>query len=126
VESAEWELYKKEPQREHKKNDDFAVCRECPEKHAALQRHIVAKHGITVQEYLQKWGNPPLIAPSVRDTARSKHAGKPRRYAVDKNGSVTTPKEKTEEKKTETIIPNERLPLLMTPRSLDVGWPESR
>src|SRR5437879_11280683 len=39
----EWELYKKDPQREHEQKDNFVVCRECPEKHAALQRHIIAK-----------------------------------------------------------------------------------
>jgi hypothetical protein len=80
VDQADWERYKKDPQREHEKGDDFVVCRECGEKHTALQRHIVAKHGITVQEYLEKWANPPLIAPSVPDTLRGKHAGKPRRY----------------------------------------------
>ena len=84
VNPAEWERYKKDPQREHKKKDDFIVCRECPEKHAALQRHIAAKHDITVPEYLEKWGNPPVIAPSVPDSLRRKHAGKPRRYARGK------------------------------------------
>lgn len=84
VSPAEWGRYKNDPHREEKKNDCFVVCRECAQRHSVLQRHITAKHHIPVERYIQKWGNPPLVALSLRDLFRRTRAGKPHKYARGK------------------------------------------
>ncbi|MBP1886437.1 MucR family transcriptional regulator [Sinorhizobium mexicanum] len=46
---------------------DFIICLEDGEKFKSLKRHLMAKYGLTPEQYREKWGLPadyPMIAPS--------------------------------------------------------------
>ena len=64
---------------------DFIICLEDGEKFKSLRRHLMAKYGLTPEQYREKWGLPadyPMIAPSyVRqrsELARASGLGKKR------------------------------------------------
>ncbi len=43
------------------------VCLECGQGHKMLKRHLTAAHGLTADEYRERWGlaqNYPLVAPN--------------------------------------------------------------
>jgi len=56
--------------------NDHLVCLECGKKFKSLKRHIKASHGLTPQEYRERWGlksDYPMTAPGYSE-ARSKLA----------------------------------------------------
>jgi hypothetical protein len=67
VNSDELKLYQADSLREERLGQkDFAVCRECGNKHALLHHHI-KRHKLTPQEYLEKWNYPPVVSPSFQE-----------------------------------------------------------
>ncbi|QFI70882.1 transcriptional regulator (plasmid) [Sinorhizobium alkalisoli] len=47
--------------------EDFIICLEDGKKFKLLRRHLMAKYGLTPEQYRRKWGLPadyPMIAPS--------------------------------------------------------------
>ncbi|ASY61159.1 MucR family transcriptional regulator [Sinorhizobium sp. CCBAU 05631] len=64
---------------------DFIICLECGKKFKSLKRHLMAKYGLTPQQYREKWGLPgdyPMVASSYAqkrsDLARALGLGKKR------------------------------------------------
>ncbi|MEJ7016004.1 MucR family transcriptional regulator [Sinorhizobium meliloti] len=64
---------------------DFIICLEDGEKFKSLRRHLMAKYGLTPEQYREKWGLPddyPMIAPSYArqrsELARASGLGKKR------------------------------------------------
>ncbi|RVH23329.1 MucR family transcriptional regulator [Sinorhizobium meliloti] len=64
---------------------DFIICLEDGEKFRTLRRHLMAKYGLTPEQYREKWGLPadyPMIAPSYArqrsELARASGLGKNR------------------------------------------------
>ena len=56
--------------------DDYIVCLECGGKFKSLRRHLQSRHGLTPEEYRQRWNLPadyPMVAKNYRE-ARSKLA----------------------------------------------------
>ncbi|WP_425336087.1 MucR family transcriptional regulator [Sinorhizobium numidicum] len=46
---------------------DFIICLEDGKKFKSLRRHLIAKYGLTPEQYREKWGLPadyPMIAPN--------------------------------------------------------------
>ncbi|MDK1376490.1 MULTISPECIES: MucR family transcriptional regulator [unclassified Sinorhizobium] len=64
---------------------DFIICLEDGEKFKSLRRHLMAKYGLTPEQYREKWGLPadyPMIASSYAqqrsELARASGLGKKR------------------------------------------------
>jgi len=64
---------------------DFIICLEDGQKFKSLRRHLMAKYGLTPEQYREKWGLPadyPMIAPSYArqrsELARASGLGKKR------------------------------------------------
>lgn len=64
---------------------DFIICLEDGGKFKSLRRHLMAKYGLTPEQYREKWGLPadyPMIAPSYArqrsELARASGLGKKR------------------------------------------------
>lgn len=64
---------------------DFIICLEDGEKFRSLRHHLMAKYGLTPEQYREKWGLPadyPMIAPSYArqrsELARASGLGKKR------------------------------------------------
>ncbi|MDX0321575.1 MucR family transcriptional regulator [Sinorhizobium meliloti] len=64
---------------------DFIICLEDGEKFNSLRRHLMAKYGLTPEQYREKWGladDYPMIAPSYArqrsELARASGLGKKR------------------------------------------------
>lgn len=52
---------------------DHIVCLDCGKKMKMLKRHISTEHGMTTDEYRQRWDLPPdypLVAPNYAETRR--------------------------------------------------------
>ena len=52
---------------------DHIVCLDCGQKMKMLKRHLSAEHGMTPEEYRQRWGLPsdyPMVAPQYAQTRR--------------------------------------------------------
>jgi len=52
---------------------DHIVCLDCGKKMKMLKRHISTEHGMTTDEYSQRWDLPsdyPLVAPNYAETRR--------------------------------------------------------
>lgn len=59
-------------------HDDHIVCLECGMKFKSLKRHLMSHHGMTPEEYRERWGlsaSYPMVAPNYA-AARSKLAKK--------------------------------------------------
>ena len=51
-------------------NRDFVVCLDCAYRGKTLRRHIATRHGLSPDEYRQRWGlrsNHPLTAPAYSE-----------------------------------------------------------
>src|ERR1700719_1939710 len=49
---------------------EYVVCLECGERGKPLRRHITTRHGLSRNEYLQRWGlqpDHPLTAPAYSE-----------------------------------------------------------
>ncbi|KQU85650.1 MucR family transcriptional regulator [Ensifer sp. Root31] len=64
---------------------DFIICLEDGKKFKSLRRHLMAKYGVTPEQYREKWGLPaeyPMVAPSYAqqrsELARASGLGKKR------------------------------------------------
>jgi predicted transcriptional regulator len=64
---------------------DFIICLEDGEKFKSLRRHVMAKYGLTPEQYREKWGLPadyPMVAPNYArqrsELARASGLGKKR------------------------------------------------
>lgn len=52
---------------------DHIVCLDCGKKMKMLKRHLMTEHGMTVDEYRQRWnlgGDYPVVAPDYAETRR--------------------------------------------------------
>lgn len=52
---------------------DHVVCLDCGKKMKMLKRHLSTEHGMTPDEYRQRWdlpGDYPMVAPDYADTRR--------------------------------------------------------
>lgn len=52
---------------------DHLVCLDCGKKMKMLRRHISSEHGMSPQEYREKWGlnaDYPMVAPDYAETRR--------------------------------------------------------
>lgn len=52
---------------------DYVVCLDCGKKMKMLKRHLSTDHGLTTDEYRQRWGLPadyPLVAPNYAERRR--------------------------------------------------------
>lgn len=52
---------------------DYIVCLDCGKKMKMLKRHISTDHGLTTDEYRQRWGlaaDYPLVAPNYAEKRR--------------------------------------------------------
>ena len=50
------------------------TCLDCGKKMKMLKRHLSTEHGLTVDEYRQRWGlasNYPMVAPAYAETRRT-------------------------------------------------------
>lgn len=59
-------------------HDDHIVCLECGMKFKSLKRHLMSHHGMTPEQYRERWGlsaSYPMVAPNYA-AARSKLAKK--------------------------------------------------
>jgi predicted transcriptional regulator len=53
---------------------DYIVCLEDGKKQKMLKRHLMTNHGMTPDEYRQKWGLPadyPMVAPNYAEQRRA-------------------------------------------------------
>lgn len=53
---------------------DHVTCLECGRKMKMLKRHLMADHGLTTEEYRERWGlaqDHPLVAPNYADHRRN-------------------------------------------------------
>jgi predicted transcriptional regulator len=53
---------------------DYIVCLEDGKKQKMLKRHLMTNHGMTPNEYRQKWGLPadyPMVAPNYAEQRRT-------------------------------------------------------
>jgi predicted transcriptional regulator len=53
---------------------DYVVCLEDGKKQKMLKRHLMTTHGMTPDEYRQKWGLPaeyPMVAPNYAEQRRT-------------------------------------------------------
>ena len=53
---------------------DYIVCLEDGKKQKMLKRHLMTNHGMTPDEYRQKWGLPgdyPMVAPNYAEQRRT-------------------------------------------------------
>lgn len=53
---------------------DFITCLECGKKQKMLKRHLMTNHGMTPDEYRQKWGlaaDYPMVAPNYAEQRRT-------------------------------------------------------
>ncbi|MDX0018753.1 MucR family transcriptional regulator [Sinorhizobium meliloti] len=64
---------------------DFIICLEDGKRFRSLRRHLMAKYGVTPEQYREKWGLPaecPMVAPSYArqrsELARASGLGKKR------------------------------------------------
>lgn len=64
-------------------HDDYIICLEDGKKFKSLKRHLMSHHGMTPQQYREKWGLPadyPMVAPAYSaqrsDLARKVGLGK--------------------------------------------------
>ena len=51
--------------------DDHLVCLECGHKFKSLKRHLKTSHGLSPDEYRERWGLPssyPMVAPGYAKT----------------------------------------------------------
>jgi predicted transcriptional regulator len=80
--------------------DDKIICVECGEAFKTLTHTHLGHHGLTSEEYKQKWGiakNQPLTAKSVserrKDAARERNVGEQLRQAREakKEGKLSNP-----------------------------------
>ena len=52
---------------------DHVVCLDCGKKMKMLKRHLMTEHGMTVDEYRQRWNlgsDYPMVAPAYAETRR--------------------------------------------------------
>ena len=52
---------------------DHLVCLDCGKKMKMLKRHLMTEHGLTIDEYRQRWGlsaDYPMVAPDYAETRR--------------------------------------------------------
>jgi len=52
---------------------DHIVCLDCGKKMKMLKRHLMTEHGMTVEEYRQRWNlgtDYPMVAPDYAETRR--------------------------------------------------------
>ena len=52
---------------------DYVVCLDCGKKMKMLKRHLTTDHGMTTDEYRQRWNLPsdyPLVAPNYAERRR--------------------------------------------------------
>ena len=52
---------------------DHIICLDCGKKMKMLKRHLSTEHGMTPEEYRQRWdlpGDYPMVAPDYADTRR--------------------------------------------------------
>ena len=52
---------------------DHVICLDCGKKMKMLKRHLSTEHGMTPEEYRQRWDLPsdyPMVAPEYADTRR--------------------------------------------------------
>ena len=52
---------------------DHIICLDCGKKMKMLKRHLSTEHGMTPEEYRQRWDLPsdyPIVAPDYADTRR--------------------------------------------------------
>jgi predicted transcriptional regulator len=73
---------------------EYVVCLDCGYRGKMLQRHVVGKHGLNRDEYLQRWGlrsDHPLTAPaySERRSIMAKELGLGRKPSVAVNEAAT-------------------------------------
>jgi len=66
---------------------DYVICLDCGYRRETLTRHIATRHGLSVDEYRQRWGlrtNHPLTAPaySERRSTLAKQLGFGRKLAA--------------------------------------------
>ena len=78
---------------------DAITCLECGEKMKMLKRHLTADHGLTTEEYRQRWGlaaDHPLVAPNYadrrRDLAKAIGLGRGGRGRSQAAGEPSSPK----------------------------------
>ena len=53
---------------------DSITCVECGKKQKMLKRHLMTNHGLTTDEYRQKWGlsaDYPMVAPNYAEQRRA-------------------------------------------------------
>lgn len=78
---------------------DHVTCLECGRKMKMLKRHLTADHGLTTEEYRQRWGlatDHPLVAPNYadrrRDLAKAIGLGRGGRGRSQAAGEPSSPK----------------------------------
>ena len=78
---------------------DHVTCLECGRKMKMLKRHLTADHGLTTEEYRQRWGlaaDHPLVAPNYadrrRDLAKAIGLGRGGRGRSKAAGETVSPK----------------------------------
>ena len=71
---------------------DHVICLECAKKMTMLKRHLMTEHGLTVDDYREKYDLPssyPMVAPNYAETrsslAKQMGLGKSRSAAGRKN-----------------------------------------
>lgn len=53
---------------------DHIVCLDCGKKMKMLKRHLMTEHGMTIEEYRQRWdlaSDYPMVAPNYAETRRT-------------------------------------------------------
>ncbi len=102
----ELKLFQVDPLREERlKQSDLVTCRECGGKYTDLHHHLAKYHKVTLQEYLERWNDPPISAPSLKERQRERakrqfkgnyfggkrYVLKPGEGATAKRGEPSTP-----------------------------------
>lgn len=75
-------------------NDDVIVCLECGGEFKSLPAHLARKHGLTPEQYLEKYGLPPdfpMIAKNSADLIKLQHH--PDRIKFPKPQDITSDKD---------------------------------
>jgi len=75
VSAEDLELYRSDPLREEKQEDDFVVCRGCGAKLQRLDNHVPACRDCrnqTLEKYCEEWNYPPVISEISRDKSRQR------------------------------------------------------
>lgn len=78
---------------------DYLICLEDGRKHKMLKRHLASAHGMTPDEYREKWGlgkDYPMVAPSYAEQ-RSELA---RRIGLGRTSKSRTPQKQQNKRRT--------------------------